>query len=72
MELLPLPDDVMDILYEESQVAVQALIDADPMAAKIATSYFDFFQRVRTYHEISERAYLNGRDRVMPPVSFTE
>ena len=72
MELLPLPDDVMDILYEESQVAVQALIDADPMAAKIAVSYFDFFQRVRTYHEISERAYLNGRDRVMPPVSFTE
>jgi TRAP-type mannitol/chloroaromatic compound transport system substrate-binding protein len=72
MELLPLPDDVMDILYEQSQVAVQALIDADPMAEKIAASYFDFFQRVRMYHEISERAYLNGRDRVMPPVSFTE
>jgi hypothetical protein len=26
---------------------------------------------VRTYHEISERAYLNGRDRLLPPVELT-
>jgi hypothetical protein len=26
---------------------------------------------VRAYHEISERAYLNGRDRLLPPVSLT-
>jgi TRAP-type mannitol/chloroaromatic compound transport system substrate-binding protein len=24
------------------------------------------------YHEISERAYLNARDRVLPPISFTD
>ena len=71
-EVLPLPDDVMDALYENSQVAIQALIDADPMAKKIAASYFAFAEKVTAYHEISERAYLNGRARLLPPVSFTE
>ena len=70
-EVLPLPDDVMDALYENSQVAIQALVDADPMAKKIAASYFEFADKVRTYHEISERAYLNGRSRLLPPVSLT-
>ena len=70
-EVLPLPDDVMDALYESSQVAIQALVDSDAMAKKIAASYFDFAQKVRTYHEISERGYLNARDRLLPPVSLT-
>ena len=70
-EVLPLPDDVMDALYESSQVAIQALVNSDPMAKKIAASYFDFAQKVRTYHEISERGYLNARDRLLPPVSLT-
>ena len=70
-EVLPLPDDVMDALYEQSQIAIQALVDADPMAKKIAASYFAFSEKVRTYHEISERAYLNGRDRLLPPVKLT-
>jgi len=70
-EVLPLPDDVMDALYEQSQIAMQALVDSDPMAKKIAASYFAFADKVRTYHEISERAYLNGRDRLLPAVEFT-
>ena len=70
-EVLPLPDDVMDALYEQSQIAIQALVDADPMAKKIAASYFAFSEKVLTYHEISERAYLNGRDRLLPPVKLT-
>ena len=70
-QVLPLPDDVMDALYEQSQIAVQALVNADPMAKKIAASYFVFAEKVRTYHEISERAYLNGRDRLLPPVELT-
>lgn len=70
-QVLPLPDDVMDALYEQSQVAIQALVDADPMAKKIAASYFTFAEKVRAYHEISERAYLNGRDRLLPPVEVT-
>jgi len=71
-EVLPLPDDVMDALYEQSQIAMQALVNSDPMAKKIAASYFAFAEKVRAYHEISERAYLNGRDRVLPAVAFTE
>lgn len=70
-QVLPLPEDVMDALYEQSQIAIQALVDADPMAKKIAASYFVFAEKVRTYHEISERAYLNGRDRLLPPVELT-
>ena len=70
-EVLPLPDDVMDALYEQSQIAMQALVNSDPMAKKIAASYFAFADKVRTYHEISERAYLNGRDRLLPPVQLT-
>ena len=70
-EVLPLPDDVMDALYEQSQIAMQALVDSDPMAKKIAASYFAFADKVRTYHEISERAYLNGRDRLLPPAQLT-
>ena len=70
-EVLPLPEDVMDALYEQSQIAIQALVNTDPMAKKIAASYFVFAEKVRTYHEISERAYLNGRDRLLPPVELT-
>ena len=70
-EVLPLPDDVMDALYENSQIAIAALVESDPMAKKIAASYFAFADKVRTYHEISERAYLNGRARLLPPVSLT-
>jgi len=69
--VLPLPNDIMDALYEQSQIAIQTLVDSDPMAKKIAESYFAFAEKVRTYHEISERAYLNARDRLLPPVSLT-
>ena len=70
-EVLPLPEDVLDALYESSQKAIQALVESDPMAAKIAASYFEFAEKVRTYHEISERGYLNARDRLLPPVTLT-
>ena len=70
-EVLPLPEDVLDALYESSQKAIQALVESDPMAAKIAASYFEFAEKVRAYHEISEQGYLNARDRLLPPVSLT-
>ena len=71
-KLRPLPDDVMDILYSNAVIALDKLKEDDPMAAKISASYEDFLDGVRTYHEISERAYLNARDRVLPPISFTD
>ena len=71
-KLRPLPDDVMDILHTNAVISLNKLKEGDPMAAKISASYEDFLDGVRTYHEISERAYLNARDRVLPPISFTD
>jgi TRAP-type mannitol/chloroaromatic compound transport system substrate-binding protein len=67
-----LPDDVLQLLYDKSLLALELLIESDPMAQKIADSYEAFAQDVRAYHEISERAFLNARDKVLPPVNFTE
>ena len=72
VKLRPLPDDVMDSLHSNSVVALEQLKAGDPMAQKIAASYEEFLGGVRRYHEISERAYLNARDRVLPPISFTD
>ena len=67
-QLRPLPDDILALLYEKSVAAMAALRANDPMAEKIARSYNSFADSVRAYHEISERAYLNARDKVLPPV----
>ena len=71
-KLRPLPDDVLNVLYINAVSALERLKADDPMAQKIAASYEDFLEGVRRYHEISERAYLNARDRVLPPISFTD
>ena len=71
-KLRPLPDDVMDVLHSNAVNALEELKKDDPMAQKISASYDAFLEGVRTYHEISERAYLNARDRVLPPITFTD
>ena len=71
-KLRPLPDDVLDVLHSNSVIALEQLKADDPMATKISASYETFLDGVRTYHEISERAYLNARDRVLPPISFID
>ena len=71
-KLRPLPDDVMDVLHSNAVMALEQLKKDDPMAQKISASYEAFLDGVRTYHEISERAYLNARDRVLPPITFTD
>ena len=70
-KLRALPDDVLRVLYDNSLVALDALVENDPMAQKIAKSYKAFAEDVRAYHEISERAFLNARDKVLPPVNLT-
>jgi len=70
-KLRALPDDVLQVLYDNSLVALDALVENDPMAQKIARSYTAFAKDVRAYHEISERAFLNARDKVLPPVDLT-
>ncbi len=67
-QLRPLPEDIVALLYEKTVLAMTKLRAEDPMADKIARSYNSFADSVRAYHEISERAYLNARDAVLPPV----
>jgi TRAP-type mannitol/chloroaromatic compound transport system substrate-binding protein len=67
-QLRHLPEDVLNLLYEKSVEAMMNLRTSDAMAEEIAVSYEAFSKNVRAYHEISERAYLNARDKVLPPV----
>ena len=67
-QLRPLPEDILSLLYEKSVEAMANLRASDKMAEKIAISYDAFSNNVRAYHEISERAYLNARDKVLPSV----
>ena len=67
-QLRHLPEDVLNLLYEKSVEAMMNLRTSDAMAEKIAVSYDAFSKNVLAYHEISERAYLNARDKVLPPV----
>ena len=64
VQLRRLPDDVLRALWQGSQVAMQKLVDSDPMAAKVYASYSEFYKGVRNYHHISEQAYINMRDEV--------
>ena len=67
-QLRHLPEDVLNLLYEKSVEAMMNLRTSNAMAEKIAVSYDAFSKNVRAYHETSERAYLNARDKVLPPV----
>ena len=69
-KLRAVPEDVLQVFYNNSLVALDALVENDPMAQKIARSYQAFAKDVRAYHEISERAFLNARDKVLPPVNL--
>ena len=70
VKLRELPDDVMALLYKNATQALARLVASDPMAAKINVSYSSFAENVRVYHEISERAYLNARHKVLPPIDL--
>lgn len=65
VQLKRLPDDVLQALWQGTQVAMQKLVESDPMAAKVYASYREFYKGVRNYHHISEQAYINARDKAM-------
>ncbi|MBT4518523.1 MAG: TRAP transporter substrate-binding protein [Halieaceae bacterium] len=65
VELRPLPDDVIIALGRGSEKVMQDLIARDPMSAKIYASFKQFYEGVRSYHHISEQAYINARDLVL-------
>jgi len=64
VQLRRLPDDVLLALWRGSQVAMENLVESDPMAAKVYESYRKFYKGARNYHHISEQAYINARDKV--------
>jgi TRAP-type mannitol/chloroaromatic compound transport system substrate-binding protein len=65
VQLRRLPDDVLLQLWRGTEVAIQKLVDSDPMAARVYASYKKFYDGVRAYHHISEQAYINARDLAM-------
>ena len=61
VELRRLPDDVLKLLRQYSQEALDELSANDEGAARIQASFNDFQNMAIPYHEISEMAYLNAR-----------
>ena len=61
VQLRRLPDEVLRRLREESSAYMEELARRDPQTAEVYRSYRAFYRKVRAYHEISERAYLNAR-----------
>lgn len=66
VELRRLPDEVLLALAKASEEVLAELVAQDSMAAKINQSYTSFYENVRAYHQISERAYINARELTAP------
>ncbi|MDZ7783360.1 MAG: TRAP transporter substrate-binding protein [Halioglobus sp.] len=70
VQLRRLPDDVLRALWRGTREQLDKLVAKDPMAAKVYASYRDFYAGVRNYHHISEQAYINIRDKVLPEEGY--
>ncbi|MEO9274639.1 TRAP transporter substrate-binding protein DctP [Marinomonas sp. 5E14-1] len=60
--LKPFPDDVLSALKKASEETLEEVAAADALSTKVYNSFKDFGEKVRAWHEISERAYINGRE----------
>ncbi len=72
VQLRRLPDDVLQALYDASEEVMAELVASDPLAAKVHASFEAFYGDVREYHHISEQAYINARDKVLPPTGVSK
>ncbi len=61
VELRRLPDDVLKALRDVSKEVVREAAGDDPLAKEIYESYMTFYENVRSYHALSEQAYINAR-----------
>ena len=61
VELRKLPDDVLTELHRISDEVIAEIPGDDPLAQRIYQSYIQYRDNVISYHEISERAYINAR-----------
>ena len=64
VELRKLPDDVIAELKKAADVVIAEAVGGDELAQRIYHSYMNFLNDVRAYHEISEQAYVNARQKV--------
>ena len=61
VEIRALPDDVIEAFRGFSREVVKEAAQKDELSQRIYSSYMDFLDDVRSYHAISEQAYLNAR-----------
>jgi len=61
VEVRPFPPEVLAALRSESAAVISELAGEDPLHSRILESQAAFSQRVRAYHEVTERAFLNAR-----------
>lgn len=66
------PDDVMQILEEETWKLYDELAEEDKQFAKVYKSYRNFMQSVSVYHTYSEEAYYQVRGKASASAASTE
>ncbi|AEF56528.1 TRAP transporter substrate-binding protein [Marinomonas posidonica] len=62
VSLKPFPEDVLSALKKASAETLEEVAAADPLSKKVYDSFKDFGSKVRAWHEVSERAYINARE----------
>ena len=60
--LKPFPREVLVALKAAAAETLDEVAAADPMSQKVYNSFKDFNSKVRAWHEVSERAYINARE----------
>lgn len=61
VQLRKLPDDVLARLRELSEQVLEEQAAADPMSGKVYASFKAFRANVKTWHAVSEQAYIEAR-----------
>ena len=61
VEIRPFPKEVTDLLKSITDEIVAEWVANDPLAAKIAESYYEFLERAKFATSVTEQAYLEAR-----------
>ncbi|MDT0596560.1 TRAP transporter substrate-binding protein [Glaciecola petra] len=61
VQVKPLPQDVLIALKKATKTIIDREIADDPVFAKIYASYAAFYEDVKSYHALSEKAYYENR-----------
>ena len=64
IEVKNFPEDVFQAMVEANEKLLKEAAEGDELAARIIESQEEYLDRVRTYTNISERAYLNNMEKI--------